>query len=37
LGKANLAEEDMNLALRWMKESDSRRKDAERWLKEFEK
>jgi len=37
LGKTDPAVEDMNLALRWMKDSDSRRKDAERWLKEFEK
>ncbi len=37
MGKTNLAEDDMMLALRWMKESDPRHKEAERWLKEFQK
>jgi tetratricopeptide (TPR) repeat protein len=37
MGKTSLAEDDMTLALRWMKDSDPRRKDAERWMKEFEK
>jgi tetratricopeptide (TPR) repeat protein len=35
LEKYGPAEEDMNIALRWMDENDKRRKEAERWLKEF--
>lgn len=35
LEKYGAAEEDMQVALRWMPEDDKRRKEADRWLKEI--
>lgn len=37
LGKLDAAEEDMMLSKRWMNDSDKRQKEADKWIKEFQR